>query len=169
MAYTPSTPELGIQPIAQAAATGTVNHPLGFIVDAYDPTYGGGKFIYLYGVASNTVGSLVTYNQLTGITVLAANTANQARPLAVSMNANTSATTGSWYQISGAAVIKKTATKVSPNVQMYLSATAGRVMATAASGKQLLNSISVNAATVLSATSTITVNVQFPFAQGAIT
>ncbi len=121
MAYTPSTPELGIQPIAQSAATGTANHPLGTIVDAYDPTYGAGKFIYLYGVASNVVGLVVTYNILTGITTAVPNTANIGNPLAVSMAANTSITTGSWYQIQGAAVIKKTAVKVSPNVKLYIS------------------------------------------------
>ena len=167
MAYTPTIPELGIQPIAQIAATGTVNHPLGYIVEAYDPTYGGGKFIYLYGVASNTIGSVVTYNQLTGITTLIPNTANLGAPFAVSMSANTSATTGSWYQLEGAAVIKKTAVKVSPSVKLYISATAGRLMPTAASGKQALNVITVNAATVASATSTITAQLAYPFAQGA--
>lgn len=167
MAYTPTTPELGIQPIAQAAATGTVNHPLGTIVDAVDATLGAGKFIYLYGVASNFVGAVVTYNQLTGLTTLVPNTANIGNPLAVSMNANTSITTGSWYQISGAAVIKKTAVKVNPNVKLYISGTTGRLMSTAASGKQVLDCISINAATVASATSTITAQINYPFAQGA--
>ena len=69
------------------------------------------------------------------------------------MAANTSITTGSWYQVRGAAVIKKTAVKVSPNVKLYISGTAGRLMPTAASGKQVLDAITVNAATVLSATS----------------
>ena len=167
MAYTPSTPELGIQPIAQIPTTGTVNHPLGTIVDAYDPTYGAGKFIYLYGVAANVVGYVVTYNVLTGITTAIPNTANLGTPFAVSMTANTSTTTGSWYQIQGAAVIKKTAVKVSPAVKLYISATPGRLMPTAASGKQALNVITQNAATVLSATSTITALINYPFAQGA--
>lgn len=167
MAYTPSTPELGIQPIAAIPNTGTVNHPLGTVVDAYDPTYGAGKFMYLYGVASNTVGTVVTYNQLTGITTLVPNTANIGNPLAVSMTANTSITTGSWYQIQGAAVIKKTAVKVSPNVKLYISGTTGRLMPTAASGKQVLDCVTINAATVLSATSTITAQIAYPFAQGA--
>jgi hypothetical protein len=159
MAYTPTTPELGIQPIAAIPATGTVNHPLGTVVDAYDPTYGAGK--------SNVVGAVVAYNQLTGITTLVPNTANLGAPLAVSMTANTSTTTGSWFQIEGATVIKKTAVKVSPAVKLYISGTAGRLMPTAASGKQVLNVISINAATVLSATSTITAQLAYPFAQGA--
>jgi hypothetical protein len=169
MAYTPTTQEAGIQPIAQAAATGTVNHPLGFQVDAYDPTLGAGKFIYLYGVASNTVGSLVTYNQLTGLTTLSPTSGNKAQPVAVSMNANTSTTTGSWYQIAGCAVIKKTAVKISPAVTLFLSATAGRVKAVASAGLQLLNTVSVNAATVASATSTVQAQIQYPFIQGQIT
>jgi hypothetical protein len=97
------------------------------------------------------------------------NTANQDKPLAVSMNANTSITTGSWYQVSGAAVIKKTAVKVSPGVPLFLSTTAGRVKAVASAGLQVLNCVTINAATVASAVSTITAQVQFPFAQGQIT
>lgn len=165
MAYTPTNPEAGIQPIAQAAATGTVNHPLGTCIRAYDPTFGEGEFIYLYGVASNIVGAVVSYNQLTGITTLLANTTDLALPLAVSMNANVSVTTGSWYQIRGAAVIKKTAVKVSPAVKLYISGTTGRVMSTVATSKQLMSVISINAATVLSAVSTITAQIVYPTAQ----
>lgn len=172
MAYTISTPELGYQPIAQAAATGVVSYPLGTIVTAYDPTYGGGQFMYLLGVASNIVGAVVTYNPLTGLTTLVPNTANLAAPLAVSMNANTSITTGSWYQVQGAAVVKKTAVKVGAASKIYISATAGRVMPTSASGKQVLNALGAlptGTLTVLSATSTIVVQINFPFAQGQIT
>lgn len=156
--------------ITSVASAGLINStaiPVGTIVRADDPTYGGGEFVYLCGVASNTIGSLVTYNQLTGLATLAPNTANLAQPLAVSMTANTSTTALSWYQIAGAAVIKKTATKVNPNVAVYLSATAGRIMATAASGKQILGARSNNAATVASATSTVTVLINRPHAQGA--
>lgn len=168
MTYVPTTPEFGIQPIAFTPTTGTVNHPLGTTVDATDSTYGSGKFVYLYGVASNFVGAVVTYNQLTGLVTLAPNTANIGNPLAVSMTANTSLTTGTWYQVEGAAVIKKTAVKVSPNVKLYLSGTIGRLMSTAASGKQAIGMVSINAATVLSATSTITAQISWPVAQGAV-
>jgi hypothetical protein len=167
MAYTITNNQLGLQPIAAAAPTGTTTTALGTDANAYDPTFGG-EFIYLLGVASNIVGALVTYNQLTGAVTLAATTGNQNRPLAVSMNANTSTTTGSWYQVSGAAVIKKIAIKVSPGVPLFVNGS-GRVTATASAGKQVLNAISVNAATVASATSTVTAQIQFPFAQGQIT
>lgn len=173
MAFKITDPRIGVPAvtsITSVASAGLINStaiPVGTIVRADDPTYGGGEFVYLCGVASNTIGSLVTYNQLTGLATLAPNTANLAQPLAVSMTANTSTTALSWYQIAGAAVIKKTATKVNPNVAVYLSATAGRIMATAASGKQILGARSNNAATVASATSTVTVLINRPHAQGA--
>jgi len=73
------------------------------------------------------------------------------------------------FPVAGAAVIKKTAVKINPGVTLFLSATAGRVKAVASAGLQLLNCITINAATVASATSTVTAQVQFPFAQGQVT
>lgn len=164
--FTPVTTLLGLQPIA---ITSTVqNHPEGFIIEAQDPTFGGGEFIYLKGVASTVVGNLVTYDPVNHTTTLSPNSANLAQPVAVAMSANVANQWG-WYQIQGAAVIKKTTAKVSPNVALYQSATTGRVQATAASGKQLVNARTVNAATVASATSTITALLDRPFLQGAIT
>lgn len=165
MAWNPTENRLGLQPIEQ---TSTVqNHPLGTIVRAVDGTYGGGEFIYLKGVGSTVVGSLVTYDPVNATTTLTPNTANLDQPVAVAMSANVLANYG-WYQIAGAAIIKKTAVKVSPNVPVYQSGTTSRVMSTAASGKQLMNARTVNAATVLSATSTITVLINRPFLQGAV-
>lgn len=165
MAWNPIENRLGLQPIEQ---TSTVqNHTEGTIVRAIDGTYGGGEFIYLKGVASTVVGSLVTYDPVNHTTTLTPNTANLSQPVAVAMSANVASQWG-WYQIEGAAIIKKTAVKVSPNVPVYQSGTTGRVMSTAASGKQLVNARTVNAATVLSATSTITVLVDRPFLQGAV-
>ena len=164
--FTPVTTLLGLQLIA---LTSTVqNHPEGMIIEATDPTLGGGEFIYLKGVASTVVGNLVTYDPVNHTTTLSPNSANLAEPVAVAMSANVASQWG-WYQIAGAAVIKKTAVKVSPSVALYQSGTAGRVMPTAACGKQLVNARSVNAATVASATSTITTLIQRPFLQGAIT
>jgi hypothetical protein len=162
--FTPTTTLLGIQPIAM---TSTVqNHPEGTIVEAFDPTLGGGEFIYLKGAASTAIGNLVTYDPLNHTTALSPNTANLAQPVAVAMSANVANQWG-WYQIEGPAVILKTAVKVSPSVALYQSATTGRVMSTAASGKELVNARSVNAATVASATSTITALLDRPFLQGA--
>ena len=163
MAYTPIDSILGIQPIAVSSTT--QNHPEGLIVNAYDATLGGGEFIYLKGVASTIVGSLVVYDPVNHTTTLAPNTANLDQPCAVAMSANVALAWG-WYQVAGAAVIKKTAFSVNPNVPVYLSSTTGRVAAAQANGKQVVNARTVNAATVASATSTVTVLVQRPFLQG---
>ncbi|TMJ36273.1 MAG: hypothetical protein E6G87_10650, partial [Alphaproteobacteria bacterium] len=62
-------------------------HALGTIVRAKDPTYGAGEFIYLAGVASTVVGSLVTYDENLGTTALAPATGGKG-PVAVAMSAN---------------------------------------------------------------------------------
>ena len=138
---------------------------LGMVCRAFDPTYGEGEFILLLGVASTEVGSLVSYNATTYQTTLAANTANLAGPVAVAMSANGAGSFG-WYQIGGLAVMKKTAVAVNPQVAIYQSATAGRVMPTAASGKQLLGARSANLATVASGVSTVVVSINRPHKQG---
>lgn len=104
MAYHITTPSMvGSQAIAD---TSTVqNHPLGTIVQAEDPTLGGGEFIYLTGVASTVVGSIVEYDTSfqTGLDTTALAT---PRPLAVAMSANVASQYG-WYQISGIATCLK--------------------------------------------------------------
>jgi len=170
----------GIQPIAQTNAalpsqyqTGQSQffgqaHPLGTIVKAYDATLGEGEFIYLAGVSSTVVGSLVSYDPLNGTTTLVPNTASLNNPVAVAMSANLKTQYG-WYQIAGVATIKKNATKISPASKVSVSSTAGRVVGGSVAGKQILNAISVNAATVASATSTVTVLIQRPFMEPVAT
>ena len=148
------------------SAIPTPPNTLGQVVRAFDPTYGEGEFIMLVGVASTVVGSLVTYNATTYQTTLSANTANQATPVAVAMSANTAGLFG-WYQIGGLAVVKKTAVAVNAQVPVYQSATVGRVMPTAASGKQVLGARSANLATVASSVSTVIVSINRPHLQGA--
>lgn len=181
MAYNPTENRLGIQPIAANVAINTLyqsgqstqfnpQHFLGEIVRATDPVFGGGEFIYLKGVASTLVGSVVSYDPVNGTTTLGAVAGNNLdKPLAVAMSACVSGYYG-WYQIAGAAVIKKGAVLVTAGVPLYLSTvTAGRVTSLASPGRQLVNCIAVNAASVASGVSTITALIQRPFAQGAIT
>lgn len=181
MAFNPTENRLGVQPIAQANALTTLyqsgqstqfnpQHTAGEIVRAIDPVFGGGEFIYLKGVVSTVVGSLVSYDPVNGTTTLSSTSeASSDRPLAVAMSACVSGYYG-WYQIAGAAVIKKGAVAVSPGVPLYLSGvTAGRVTSLASGGRQVMNCRAVNAASVASAISTITALIQRPFAQGAIT
>lgn len=141
---------------------------LGMVCRAFDPTYGEGEFILLVGVANTVVGSLVTYNATTYQTALSPNTANLAQPVAVAMSACTAGLFG-WYQIGGLAVIKKTAVAVNAQVPVYQSATTGRIMPTAASGKQVLGARSANLATVASTVSTVIVSINRPHMQGATT
>lgn len=153
---------IGGQPIA---TTDTVqNHPLGTIVRGRqtDTGGGGGEFIYLLGVASTVVGSLVTYNATTFQTTLSpTNTTTDGPPVAVAMSANIAGQYG-WYQISGLAVIKKTAVSFAPSTGIWLSGTAGRVFATASSGRGIVGARTANLTTVASATSTVTVLINRP-------
>lgn len=162
--WRPTVSNIGIQPIEDTSTT--QNHDLGMVVTARHDTYGEGEFVYLKGVASTVAGNTVQYDPVNATTTLSPNTANLAAPLAIAMSANVASQWG-WYQVGGAAVIKKTAVKVSPNVALYQSATTGRLMSTAASGKQILGCRSINAATVASATSTITAIINRPHFQGA--
>ncbi len=178
MAYNIVDKVLGLMPIENrdsgvtfanaSSAKPTPPLTLGMIVRAVDPVYGEGEFILLAGVASTAVGSIVTYNTTSYTTALAPVGTNKPQPIAVAMSANTSASTWGWYQIGGSAVIKKTAAKVNPNVAIWLTSTAGRVASTAATGKQILGARTINAATVASATSTITVVLDRPHLQGQV-
>lgn len=164
MAYIISNPRAGLQAIA---VTDTVaNVPLGTVVTAKDATYGEGEFIYLLGVASTAIGSLVIWDGTTYATTLAPVTANLGRPLAVAMSANVASQYG-WYQIGGTAVVAKSAVSFAAKVALGINSI-GKVGAVA-SGKQVLNARTANAATVASATSTIAVVMNRPGAQGRVT
>jgi len=141
---------------------------LGKIVRADDPTYGEGEFILLLGVAGTEIGSVVKYNATTYQTVLVTNTAVQDVPVAVAMSANLAGTFG-WYQISGNAVIKKTAVAVTPQVTVFLSATAGRVKVLASAGLQVVAARSANLTTIAATVSTVTVTINRPHLQSQIT
>ncbi len=94
---------VGWQPIATLSTV--KNHPLGTIVTAVDPTLGEGEFIYLDGVSSTVLGSIVRYDD--GFqTALAGTAVDVGEPNAVAMAACTASYYG-WYQIAGLAVAKK--------------------------------------------------------------
>ena len=120
MAYKITTHEAGYQGIA---ITDTVqNHALGTLVWAEDPTYGGGQFVYLKGVASTAVGDVVTI--ATGHTTVRGVAAGRGR-VAVAMSANVANQYG-WYQVAGEAVVNAANTVVA-STPAYLTATAGSV------------------------------------------
>jgi len=178
MAYVFTDAYIGLQQIENTDAgvtmpNGTVAIPtpptiLGQVVRAADPIYGEGEFIMLVGVASTAIGSLVTYNATTYQTALSANTAGLGQPVAVAMSANTAGLFG-WYQIGGLAVIAKTAVQTTAQVAVYQSATAGSIMPTASTGRQILGARSANLATVTAITATLVVSINRPHLQGQIT
>ena len=166
MAFQPVESYVVEQAIADTSTT--LKHPLGTIVRAVDSTYGMGEFIYLLGVASTEVGSLVKYNATSYLTVLATDPAVQNVPVAVAMSANVASQYG-WYQIGGNAVVKKTGVAVTPQVNVFLSATAGRVKGIASAGLQVCAARSANLTTVVTTTSTVVVTIDRPHLQSQIT
>lgn len=164
MAYVIATPNLGFTLIGTIDLTAKV--PIGTIVRAVDPTYGSGEFIYLKGLVGTVAGLVVGYDNVTGITYLGTTSGvvDGGSPLAVATAATVASTWG-WYQISGNAVVLKTATKLdpaTPTVKVYLSATAGRVMPTSVAGRQIIGARFSTAATVTTTTSTCIVTLNRP-------
>ena len=164
MAYTISTPLVGAQPIAVTDTT--QNHAVGTIVRGVDPTYGEGEFIYLKGVASTAVGSIVTYNTSSGTTALAPVGTNKPQPVAVAMSANVASQYG-WYQISGIAVVAKSATvSLAANVAIGVK-TIGLVASTG-SGKEVQGALVAAVASAATGRTTVQVVVNRPHMQGRV-
>jgi len=147
--------------------------PLGTRIRAFDnTTYGYGEFIYLKGVASTVVGSVVTWDGATaGVptyqTALCASTAGLAQPVAVAMSACVANSYG-WYQIAGNAVISTNGTLAAGPGPVYISATPGQVTSTQANGKQILNMRNLTATGTPAANQAV-VQMERPFVQGQIT
>ena len=146
MTFQVTTPIVTNQAIASASTT--QNFPLGTIVQAFDSTYGAGEFIYLTGVASTIVGSIVEYNTSfqTGLHSSALNAPN---PVAVSMSICTASYYG-WYQISGLAQVAK-ATSTSFAADAFLGSSSGLAIA-AATGNQLYGAVVAVVASAVSGT-----------------
>ena len=167
MAYTIMNQQLGCPAIADVHTAGYVAAwKLGDIVKAVDPTYGVGEFIYLKGVASTEVGSLVTYDQTLATTTLAPATGGHG-PVAVAMAATVADKYG-WYQISGAAAVKAP-NAMTPEAEVFmLAATPGSVDDAAVAGEQVLGAkVSTTTGTPSSGLAIIQIN--RPFLQGQIT
>jgi hypothetical protein len=110
----------GVQAIADTSTT--QQHALGTLIRAVDEVYGEGEFVYLKGVASTVVGSVVIFDSKLATTTLAV--AGSRGPAAVAMSANVANQFG-WYQVSGSAVAK--AGTVVANASPYVTATAGTI------------------------------------------
>lgn len=129
MAYAPQESRIVEQAIATNSTT--QKHQLGSIIRAYDSTYGEGEFIYLKGVASTVVGSIVEYNTSfqTGLSTTATAGLDAPHPLAVAMSACVASEFG-WYQISGQAIAVKDSAQ-SLVADTGIEASAGKAVALA--------------------------------------
>jgi predicted RecA/RadA family phage recombinase len=135
---------------------------LGAITRGTDPTLGAGEFIYLKGIASTVVGSLVSYDAAHQ-TALCPVGNNVPRNVAVAMAAIVASSFG-WYQISGLATVSKTSgISIAAGAAVGVK-TIGKVASTGTS-KELLGA---TAATFASAGTTATVYINRPKQQGRI-
>lgn len=107
MAFFVDDHRVGWQPIADTDTA--QRHRLGTIVRGVDPTLGQGEFIYLKGIGSTVVRSIVNYDDDFTTALNTSAVTGPARPLAVAMSANVASQYG-WYQISGLAVATKAST-----------------------------------------------------------
>lgn len=164
MAYAVSS-LAGAQPVANTSTTAA--HALGTIIRAADPTYGEGEFIYLLGVASTVVGSIVTYDPTTYLTTLSAVGGNIPRAVAVSMSANVASQYG-WYQISGQAVCAKTCT-ISLAAGAAVGVLTTGLIAGTGSGKEIQGACVAAVASATAGRTTVKVMIARPHKQGRIT
>jgi predicted RecA/RadA family phage recombinase len=155
MAYT--IDRAGFQQIADTSTT--KNHPLGTIVKGHDPTYGEGEFIYLIGVASTAVGSIVSYH-VSHQTALSGAGAAVSQPLAVAMSANGAASYG-WYQISGVAVVAKSSA-VSFAAGAAVGGATGGLAAAAATSNAIAGAVVAAVASATSGGTSVTVMINRP-------
>ena len=163
MTWKITDPLVGNQPIAVTDTT--QNHALGTIVRAEDPTYGAGEFIYLKGVASTVVGSMVDFDPYLATTALSPATGGIG-PVAIAMSANVASQYG-WYQIAGVAAVKAPNAMTAGAEVFSLAATPGSVDDAAVNGEQILNAkVSTTTGTPSSGLALIEIN--RPFHQGQV-
>lgn len=165
MAYSLNDVSIGAQPLTENSTT--KKHNLGKIVMGVDPTYGVGEFIYLLGVASTAIGSVVTYDADTYQTVLSAVGGNIPRPIAIAMSANVAAQYG-WYQISGVAVVKKTCT-ISLAAGAAVGVLTTGLIAGTGSGKEIAGAAVAAVASATAGRTTVRVMINRPRKQGRVT
>lgn len=165
MAY--KTTEHYVVEQAIADTSTTKKHGLGTMVHAIDSTLGGGEFIYLLGVASTVVGSIVTYDPNTFQTTLSAVGGNIPRPIAVAMSANVEGQYG-WYQISGVAVCAKTCT-ISLAAGAAVAVLTTGLIAGTGSGKEIQGAAVAAVASATAGRTTVKVMINRPAKQGRVT
>lgn len=177
MAWTVNAPRaVPISPnsVASVASVSTLSAlaklgvALGQEIEVVDPTFGAGRAVFVKHSVTCTQYQMVHYDQVNATTALTPNTANTGRHFGIALAAASRGGLYGWVLVSGVCPVKKTAVAVAPNVTLYQSATTGRAMPTAASGKQLLGLRSVNAASVTSTVSIVNVQIAYAHIQGRV-
>lgn len=163
MSYVFTSDTVGVQGMTEVSTT--KRHPLGTILQAFDPAYGAGEFIYLKGAASTVQGTLVTYDPYLGTTTLAPATGGKG-PVAAAMGPTVASTYG-WYQIGGAAAVSAP-NAMAPGADVFmLAATPGSVDDAQVNGEQVVNAV-VSTTTGTPAAGLAIITVNRPFLQGQI-
>lgn len=121
MAYNFIDETAGMQRIEEVSSD--QRHPFGTRAFATDPTYGIGEFVYVKGVGSAIAHNLVTYDTVTGATVLTTTTTRG--PVAILKSLLNATTLFGWAQISGKCPIKSGT--VASGAIVYGTATGGQV------------------------------------------
>lgn len=157
------------QGVKLTETTTTKDFQLGTIVKGQDATLGMGEFIYLLGVASTIVGSVVTYNPSTWQTKLGVVAVNIAAPVAFAMSANVASQYG-WYQIGGIATAAKTATLcLVVGVRVAAATNSGAVIASAsAAGLDIEGCVVAATASAAAGRTTVSLSVNRPHIQGRV-
>lgn len=136
-------PLIGSQPIGNYFVPDTTQRqPLGAIVGADDPFWGGGEYMYALANATLNPGQVCVWDSGYNMTAVA-NTANQGRSVAFATYPMTAGQYG-WFKISGRCVANSTAS-VAAGTTAGITA-AGQLGANSA-GKQILNANVDQAAT----------------------
>ena len=191
MAYQNADNKIGVPDITVVATSGLVGAPwtgstndlpsvttaaqLGQLLDAWDATtYGYGKFILLAVPTSTTVtvGLLYQWDKNYNVTLVpvGSTSKNTGVAVAVAYTAVTSNATSvqyAWFLIQGQVPVLKTAVAASPQVPVYISATAGRIKVLSSAGQQILGARTQNTATVSAGQSTVNVYFNFSALEGA--
>lgn len=146
------------------------NHKLGTIVrwehnQTSGTSYGGGEAIYLKGVASTVIGSMVDYDPYLGTTVLSPATGGIG-PVAVALSANVASQYG-WYAISGVVPVKAPNTAVVGAEVFSLAATPGSVDDAQVNGEQIVNA-KFTTTTGTPSTGLALIEINRPFHQGQV-
>lgn len=159
----------------------TTEAQLGEIVTAWDTTAntasvgggGYGEFIMLAVPTSTAVTAGLFYYWTPSdykIVVVpgSVSTTVSGTPIAMAVNtvsSNATLVQYTWFQIVGRCTALKTAVTVTPNVPLYVSATAGRVKVLLSTFRSILGARSANATTVTSTTSTVAIYISRPVIQ----